>query len=914
MTVVLTSENPATQKITGITTSATQGAFLRIDATGFAGADSFSLSVNILVNEPGTAPAQKVVWENTDSANLTMALVYETDGATYWRFSWSVGDAQPLVTGPNIGFNPNGMVVAVALSYQKLGSAAVSKCRVATYTRGMAATGLASALVGTMAMAGVPIRWGIGRNQATVSSIPTSNMRGPFVLYMFRASLMAGSFLGDGSTFDGAASVDIKNLVFPSSEITDFAGCATAYPAAMTVAINHTSGGRCWNGSADIRPGKSTANVAVFDVNAGSFALYFNRVSGSTHTGTIFHVNPYALAGLSKLPPPTRLTVDSGITVPFSNVGPIGNARDELKHFKAASIGSAFKQQRVLFSSNSRGVTAGSPAEVMLSDGTFTGRTLFSSFPESGIMSIPGFYNGGVIGGVNVPPPTGLYNYGAAGAEVAELAEPLWGPDCNTTRPLCRDITGAVSVPTYTATTRLVGTTYSRVWGNSRYATTVSGGGARFQGNGAPRSVNVGYSYRVLVRPESSLPVTEGLEVGFFVLNNPLASPISFRKEAAASAQNGADTIGGVHSNTFSELDLGNVSNFTVVSHTAPTFSSDTTVTSNGYIVVDNTSGAITANHVGQWLEMTTSVGARKDIGCIAAVDSSVPSACKVYYEGGLQNTPIAGDIAYVMTSPRARFTQALVNFAANEASGWRGIDIKCAPGSTGLGIAILGMFFRNTSRNGVIVGPLARSGCGYLYQNARYFHSKAPSGAITTSPFEEMLANIDPDLMIITTADQGDNTSFADNARDSVKSFCNRFINSPTAPEVVLYSTGAEFNNEVGGDKSEDGKVSYHMAYRQAAQDLNIPHLSCYYDLYYGTGCMNAHFTGEVTESRTHPSTGRDVFRILEQTDQIAGMARYRPSSPVMQTKVLRRRRSTGASLSPSARARGSPKPGFLN
>jgi hypothetical protein len=209
------------------------------------------------------------------------------------------------------------------------------------------------------------------------------------------------------------------------------------------------------------------------------------------------------------------------------------------------------------------------------------------------------------------------------------------------------------------------------------------------------------------------------------------------------------------------------------------------------------------------------------------------------------------------------------VSFAPNEIGGWRGMSIGVLPGTMGAGADMLGVHVRNTNRPGVIAGQAARSGCGFAYQDARYFYSVTPS--LGSSPFQEMVSLIKPNVLILCTADQGDTVSFADVARETMIRFVRRWTAADGLIEPVLYSTGPEFFNEGAGDYSEDAKACFHVVYAQAAADLGVPHLSVYYDLTAGTGCMNSHLTGENTESRTHPSTCCDVQRMVRQLKILA-------------------------------------------
>jgi hypothetical protein len=871
MPILITNADASQQSVTGIPISAPVGRLLRFDAAGWAdGAESMSLVLPILVEEPGDTASEKVVFEAASGAQLAFTLLYETDGATYWRFVWRLAQGQLRVNGGNIGFNPAGKVCAVALSYQKHPqTAGDSRLRLCTFVEGMPETNYAEAYIGNAPLYDAPSSLNIG---CVLTPLPPAdaNMRGTFVLWVMRAAAMNGELIADGRTLDFAvASLNVRNLIFPTPGITDFCGVPARLPAGLVYAINHSCSGRPWNGYYDCRPGKTASACAVFDPSAHDFSHFWNRCSLATVAGSITHVNPYIRAGVAVLPPPVNTSIQEGVTAPFTNVGPIGEPGEAAQRFVNASKGEFSGQLHVLFTGNSRAVFAGAPAELRLDDGTWTGRTLFSTYFEAGIASLAPLWRGGLVGMSNVPIPSGLQGTAASAAETSNGdPEQLFGADCSIGSPLCRFVTTQAAVPVRTATSRLVNTTYSRTWGGSRQATSVAGEANRFRGNGAPRSVNRGYEYRVLVQPELGMPVNEGLEVGFYILRNPRGSSYAYRKEAA-SAQSAPDTLNAPSVYVMSDTESGNITSSVIASARTPFFDSDTQIATDGFIDVTHAPNALTPNHIGQWLEITTSTGARKDISCITNVTRLSATASRVSYEGALQNTPIVGsDVAYWLTVPAPRYRRIAVTFAPNEAPGWRGLSIAVRLGAIGSGADLLGLHFRNTSRPGVIAGQIARSGCGFSYQQPRYFH--ATNATSQPSPFAEMVQLLAPDLLICCTADQGDTISFPDLARFALTAYVERWTRAKPMLECVLYSTGPEFTAENVFNFTEDAKASFHVVYRQAAQDLAVPHLSLYYDTAAGTGCMNAHLTGEITESRTHPSTSTDVQRMVAQLEAL--------------------------------------------
>jgi hypothetical protein len=690
---------------------------------------------------------------------------------------------------------------------------------------------------------------------------------------------MDGRLIGDGHpTTLGAPTADLKPLIFPvgsdGQTLTDFCGAATAYPQAVFLAANHSCSGRMWNGSLDCRPGTTTPACALFDPAAGSFGAYWNRSGGGTFTGVIHHINPYAHALLPRVPGPVNLALQPGITEPFSNQGPIGTPTEQISRFYHAAAGATNAGQvHVLFAANSRGVTAGGPAPIQLSDGTFVGRRLLCTYPEMGLASIPALWNGGLVGMSNLPLPTGLATLSSLEDETGhDEPEPLFGMDCERERPRCWNLATNATVAVTDATQRMTDMSYSRAWFGSRTATQVAGVAARFHGNGAPRMLRNGFAYRLLIRPEAGLPASDELESGLYVLRNPRGSSFWIRTESAHS-QAGASAAEGPQLLVTSDLDKRNVESQRVISYSPPVMSDDMTVVSDGWVTILNRAGLIGLGHVGQWLEITNQNLELRELVCISGIDNSDPDNCRVFFQGVLRN-PLepSFDIAHWLRTPSPRYRKITMLLSPGQDDHWRGVTTGVSGWSTGNGLVMLGAHFRNTSRPGIIAGQAARSGAGFAYQFARAFTKITPS--LGTSPFDEMAQLLAPDVLICCTADQGDTVSFPDVARNNVRRYASAWHSAAAGIGrdlgIILYSTGPEFAGEIQGNYREDAKACFHVAYRQAAADVGAVHTSAYYDLINGAGCMNAHLTGEVTESRTHPSTAADVSRILLQLSEI--------------------------------------------
>jgi hypothetical protein len=868
MPLLINNPDSSRQRVTDIGISPLAGQRLRWDNAGWSqGGESGSLVVPVIVDEPGDVAGMYVVCEAHSGSTLAWALTYETDGVANWRFALRIARNTPIILGGNIGFNPTGRVCAIAISWERnAGGAGASVWRLSTFVPGMASTNRTDATGISASFAGPLTAFTVGHYRL---DIPTAkaNMRGSFILWALRASEMQNRLVADGAPLSsGLTSADVRSLVFPTDQPIDLCGPPAAYPAAVFLGLNHSCSGRLWNGYSDCRPGRIEPTCSVFDRESPIFGAYWNRAGGGRFTGSPIHINPYAHAGLTVLPLPINLSIAPGITAPFTAQGPIGHVGPAASRLVALCTGRNDPGQlRVLFAANSRAVTPGGPAELELGDATRTGRTLYCTYPETGIPSFPPIWNGKLVGYVNMPVPTGLYGYGANQEEgSADAPEPLYGPDCSVERPLCRRLSTGEGVSVKVATTRMIDSSYTRAWVGSRYATPVTGVQARFQGNGSPRRVNVGYDYRMLVRPEAGMPLSESLEVGFYLLRNPRASSYWIGKEAAAS-QGAPTAYAGPRLLVTSDLDARNVASERVISFSDPLMSSDTQTEQDGWFTIRNRSGLMTPEHVGQWLEVTDQNSVCRDLVCISGIDNTNPEECRVLYEGVVRNAPsINFDQVHWLKTPAPRYRAMTVRFEPGEAQGWRGLSVGVSSWAIGGGAILLGAHFCNPDRPGLMVGQVARSGAGFMFQENRSFHAVTPS--LNTSPFDEMAQLLEPDVVVFCTADQGDELFVADSVRSKLRDYVLRWQAASAGLEAVLYSTGPEFISEVQHKYDEDAKVSLHVAYRQVAEDLDIPHTSLYYDRTAGTGCMNSHLTGENTESRTHPSTAFDVRRIIDQ------------------------------------------------
>lgn len=858
---------------------------LRFDSIGYDQNESFSVALAILIREPSSdSDFRRVVFELGTANDLCFSILLENSNQNLWRFILQSSAQTPLLIGQTHTFAPSASpfnkYAYLSLSFERNpNQASLSTLRLASCfpdSLNANATLTSSTPIGSTPFPGLPNNFSIGAHHTTIAS-QNAHMRGLFILWAMRATQMSNQLIVNGQpTVQGTPTVNLRDVFLAPQDLSriDLAGPPSRYPQAIFLAVNHSCSGRLWNGFADLRPGITTPSVSLFDKGAASFNTYWNRASGGgSFLGNINHVNPYQAAGIVSLPPPVNKDLAPGVTAPFTNDGPIGTPGPKARAFAAAALGTTpleNQQIRVLFAANSRGVTAGAPADLILDSGTRIPRQLFSTYSEAGIASFTPLWEGALVGHSNLPIPTGLYSYQAAVPEGdVDSPEPLFGPDCSLHRPRCTDLNANRVVAVRIATDKLIDTTYSRTWIGSRYATAVAGAAARFQGNSSPRQLKVGYAYRLLCRPELGMPTSEGLEFGFYVLRNPLASTFTYSK--CHAPDQGAPNSGIFSSSLVtSDLDQGNVARARVMAYSPPQFINDREQSALGYFVIDNRAGLIGNTHLGQWIELSTISNARKDISAIASIDNSIPAECRIYFEGALKNDVLVNfDHVHWLLTPKSRYRKISMYFNPSETSQFRGVQLNIPTWTPGIGLTMLGCHFRNATRPGIIAGQAARSGCGYAYQLARFFNSntgrKAPA-KFFGSPFEEMVTLLAPDVLVCCTADQGDSISFADESRYTMRNYIRAWRKAIPKLESLFYSTGPEFTNEQAFDYREDAKASFHVIYRQAAQDLDIPHTSLYYDLQQGTGALNAHLTGEITESRTHPSTSYDVQRIARQ------------------------------------------------
>lgn len=877
MPLLITESNSSLQRVAGVALSAGAAARLRIDSNGWsAGTGSYSLVVPCIIDEPLPFVGERVVLEVTSGQRVVFALCCRDDGTGSRIMAWHIAGQEPLLApAPDASTR----VTAVAFTYERHPTdplASIISLWVAAPT--LAVMGRDVRTVGPASLPAAPWALGLGHHRLE-SSATTANLRGCALVFGLDAALMGGRLAGDGTpTPLGSATADLTGLIFPvgndGQRLPDLCGAATAFAQATFLAANHSCSGRLWNGSHDCRPGTTTPVCALFDKTAPTFGAFWNRAGGGLVTGVVLHVNPYEHAGLARVPGPVNRTVEEGITAPFTNQGPVGLPDERMARMVRAAAGDARAGQvHVVFAANSRGITSGGPAAIHLSDGLRLTRRLYCTYPEMGLASIAALWNGRLVGMSNLPLPTGLASVPPLESESGhDEPEPLFGMDCEAERPLCWNLATNQTVSVASATLRMSGSSYSRAWFGTRSAPPLGGIAARFQGNGSPRLLRNGFAYRLLVRPEAGLPSNEAIEVGFHVLRHPRASSFWIRSEWAHS-QKGPALGAGPQLMVTSDLDRRNVASQRIISYSPPVMENDTTVLGDGWITIMNRAGLIGPSHVGQWLEITDQNLGLRDLVCIRGIDNDNPDECRVFHQGMLRTAPeIPFDVAHWLKVPAPRYRKLTLELAPGEADHWRGVAIGVSGWASGAGLVLLGAHFRNPVRPGIVAGHAARSGAGFSYQYARACTAATPS--LGTSPFDEMVQLLAPDVLICCTADQGDSISTVDGARQSVGAYAGAWQRAAAAAGnamgIILYSTGPEFAGESLGNYREDAKASFHMAYRQAAADLGAVHASLYYDLTNGAGCMNSHLTGENTESRTHPSTAFDVARIFDQVGQL--------------------------------------------
>lgn len=867
MALRITSRDHTAHKVTGIPIGSGSGSspnvrqLIDTDAGGWSNTATHTIFILWYCEEPGTDSHEGVICEFADASGTGIEIRYKATTGTQWEFVVLIGGTaatftELLVNGgapTKLQSNPSGKWVAISLSYQKITDAATSRY---FFTHWILGEGTIRPTNYIAAGRTTPVvtELNLGKNKSALVSASAGNARGIPLIYFLRnviitdgnAGILAGSVIPEV----------ITDFVYArQSDHYDLAGPIARNPVNCSAAFNVFEQGKTWFGGSDSRPGTSDVTVAWFDRNQTSFPNYLAvATSGPSFTGTVPHVDPYTVSGLTPPPADLRRTSNSSASLffnsrPWTTRKPGGKLRDLLRRWRGTSVPTSHLVVGIC--GNSRAVFPSTMAQ-LLPDGTRPGRTVMMNFVDAGFTSH--FWNGGLSGMANFPPPDAT-------------GRAAWGMDCNLSEPLTRTYAGVTS-SLASAVTDMIETNYTRAWTNSRAGTTVGGVAHRFRGPGRPLRINVGFGMRGMVRPETGIPVTDGLRVRAYLLNCPSLSNFEYRKEVTATAQNGAN----VTSDSYVSVtgNRATAQNLTIGATSAAVFTTDTVVGTPGTITVNNTGGYLTANHVGQWAEVLDGSGALQDLVYIQAINNSTPSSCVVTYEGGLKNTVVPGTSTLLVNpSIVARYRTVEVTFAANEVSSnqWRGLDIRVPTGAAGAGVQLLAYDWRNTTAFGICPAHIGRNGCGTEYQFTRLCHTDSPT--LGTSAFDEMMQTLGLDIFVCMTADQGND--YSQGATQFTKVGTTWVLPSLPLCEMVYAVNGPEFVLQGSANYLEtDSKPTYHQCMRVAADAVPGAVFASWYLHQDGCSAFNRYVRGWTGESEIHPPGGDDWRIWFEQLEEL--------------------------------------------
>lgn len=877
-----TNVDQTAQYVRSLFIAAATGTLLDADA----GADGthFTLGAVWFCDETGSTARDGVICEwNNNSSEAAHALRYISNGSGSYSIQWDCGASSTVTKA--LTANPAGKWVWIFGAFERVAGGA-RRMHLSVVCEGVTDASLEQTFSGTcvaathLALSRVYAAGGTTNRNALGLAMP-------FV----RSDLIAsGSATVAGNTTVRAASLArVDDLFRVCSQSVDASPPSSAGTTLRMIANWAAYANSLTNGSDQRTSASIAAGVSVFDRSVSANTATAPNSAGVLAAGT--HISPLALGGAQGGQPSRIIGSDAS---PATSIGtapvaaPVGKHLDQcVMAWKGAG---PTKQIRLGVSANSRAVWAGNNNAVRLSDfSAVSGRTLISNFVDQGLTCQKNLWNNGRIvgfGNMQVPSRQTGVSSGSSEASGSNGAEYIWGADCSTNDILCNNYTAApdvdgtspVASDVWTATTRLLNTSSSWLWGVSRTSTQVSGTPDRYRGNGNPRLVKPGYSYRIMIRPENGLPVTEGLTIGFYVSNMPNMSNIKYRKIQTAGTQNGADELAASWTSISS---YAAPTSKTITAHTAPTYGASDTVSANGFFTVDDTGSGLAAFVVGDLVELTNSSDVSlNDVGVIVSVSGRGTSSCVITYEGHFSSTVTAGSTkASFRSMSDGYYRKVEVTFAANEvASGkWRGIEIRA--GGSGNGVQLNCLYFNNTTRPGIIPCHMARSGTGYFYQRKRFFRTvHATTGK---SPFVEMCQKVDLDAFCIMTADQGTPSNVYG---ANYILWAQDFKAALPSLELMFAATGPEFTNEAAQIYSEQDvgsgypypKTNHAAALEWAGRKMNVPVVGWWYSPDRCGNVWSRQATpNDVCRDATHPTGIKDWDVWFEQLDRIQSIER---------------------------------------
>jgi hypothetical protein len=856
----ITDGTDSVQKISAIPLAAATGtrAAARYDGAATSGTHT-SFVAAVYCEEDTTNGNQMTIWELYNGATCTMGVRLQFSAGNWILSSHLAGSSSTI--NWTLPIDPRGKWLLISMCHINRTSAVSDRLLMAVYDFSTGLTHTTGAGVFTGASATAPTHAAIGNN--VMFGTGNRNMRGIVIPAIRTDAIWDGT-----SPIDSIPTVAISALA--AGGITghiSYASFASVIWAANYVAANRTGG-------YDSRDGQvlTTSNMYGLDVNHGIFPTYGQIALGCAVTGTITAVDPYDYGGIS-YPPPTDTTVGSD-SLPATALTLAASGRRSRNLTKLANWindGTGSGQLRVGFFANSRAVYPYGWA-LRLSDGTYPGRTLPSNFNDMGIIGQAGLWNNGRIIGMFVPPPTCNWT----GTNQLEGA---YGVDCSAGLLRTRD-SGGTAVNPSTVLNPMTSTTLgTRMSLAARAANTPPSSGvgvANAYGAGNSVRLSAGCTYRVMVRPEAGLPVTDPLTVRLHLINHPSSSTISAAKKVVAAGQNNAEDS----SSAIAYPGLGASSasapptakSITTVS--AASLSSQVAHTAYGYVTVDDTdlgfSGGVHPIEVGDLMQLQDSGGATStynEAWIVREVTGAGTDNCAIYYEWLPRQAPVIGDkVTYV------KHDEVLVSvtatFTANEvaAGKWRGIEITAD--AAGDGVLIYAVEFINPARDGVHVCTIGRTGCGAWIQAARWPRIADPDGS---SLCKRIFGAMDLDVLVLTTADQG---TASGNYVASYNTIIDYVRADSPSTDLVLYSTGPEWQGESTFNKVDYGdKYDWAAAMQYAAAAKGVPHTAFQFGR--NISAFGRITTGDdTTEGPVHPGTVLDVSFLGAQLDGLRAEA----------------------------------------
>lgn len=851
----LTSTSIATQQIRGLPISATTGAAIKCDSTVDSNDTVFAVWCYFEA-DPGADDSYAIfkTYSGTNTNHVSLYLKRES-GGTVWKITtYFKANSLNQATFPS---SPIGKWYLIALTHRARPGTAndyyyitIHDPQAGTTTIGAFGITSAASVAPTLACIG-----GFVTSEGSFSANP---------LGIFIPAILSGVFIVDGSSQDGVTTVSLatlatnKGLAGPIA-YNSFASCVWAANYAAGAYNSTNEDARA--GKTLLAGGDASGNLCVLDTGSGTFPNYHQQPRGSTITGTILSVNPY-LYGTMAYPPPTDVTVgtDSLPATALTLAASGRRGRNLTKLANWINNGTGSGQLRVGLFGNSRAVFSAQYA-LRLSDGTYPGRTMATNFSDMGIVGQAGLWNNGRIIGGLFPVPTCQWS----GTNALEGA---YGPDCSAALPRCLSAVPAAVNPSAVFTSLVDSTLGSRFGLASRTATQVPTNGAdanNYRGTGCGVRLGVGCTYRIMIRPELGLPVTDGLEVKLHFLNYPASSTVSARKVVGASQSATEDS-----SDVAAAPGIGSASLYapptakSITAVSAASLTSQIAHTSYGSVTVNDVDNGFSTLAAGDMMQLSTSAGASStynEAWIVRTVTGKGTATCVITYEWLPRQAPIIGDkVTYCKGSDLLHVATA--SFAANEvaAGKWRGIEVVA--GGTGDGVILWGIEFRNTTRDGVFVVPVGRSGCGAWIQAARWPRVE-DSGGVSLN--ERIFSLFDLDVFVATTADQGTASGHYVESYDTLIDYVQ--ADAPDT-EIVLYATGPEWTGENTLSKVDVGdKYDYTAAMQYAAAAAEVPMTAFLFGRY--ISAFGRLMTGDdVTESPTHPSCVLDVTLLGLQID----------------------------------------------